>query len=171
MELPESVYRSPGDDPEPATDLVALSTRAVGSDVFSTWFTDKFVPWLHRHVLHRPGRRRQPRTKGAAEAEKGGNEPDDAEQSGETEYQDRILNRFVMSITLLVASLLPTASIIALNYIRPTKWRLIFTLLFSGLFNLCLVLFTDAKRSEIFAVTVGLASVQVVFIGTTAAGS
>lgn len=87
----------------------------------------------------------------------------------ETQYSDRILNRLVLSVTLLVSSLLPTVSIIVLNYIQPTIWRLVFTLFFSIVFNVCLAVFTAAKRSEIFAATVGLASVQVVFIGTTTA--
>lgn len=188
MELPESVYRSPGDDPEPADDLVALSTREVEGDRFSRWFTDKFVPWMHRHVLSRPARRRRKPAAGMTDssAEKGkptngpatGNKKDSGDGDGEdigeeegeeTQYSDRILNRLVLSVTLLVSSLLPTVSIIVLNYIQPTIWRLVFTLFFSIVFNVCLAVFTAAKRSEIFAATVGLASVQVVFIGTTTA--
>jgi hypothetical protein len=195
MELPESVYRSPGDDPEPADDLVALSTREIEGDRFSRWFTDRFMPWVHRHILHRPLRRKRRKAQGVADgagAEKGRHPPSgasntkatgrgkdsgdedmdmDGDEGEETQYSERILNRLVLSITLLVSSLLPTVSIIVLNYIRPTVWRLVFTLLFSVVFNVCLAVFTAAKRSEIFAATVGLASVQVVFIGTTTGGT
>jgi hypothetical protein len=195
MELPESVYRSPGDDPEPANDLIALSTREVEGDRFSRWFTDRFVPWVHRHVLQRPSRRKrrnaqrvadgsgvekgQKDQSGAANKSAPGNGVDsgDGEEDvveddrGETEYSERLLNRLVLSVTLLVSSLLPTVSIIVLNYIGPPIWRLVFTLFFSVVFNVCLAVFTTAKRSEIFAATVGLASVQVVFIGTTTGGS
>jgi len=184
MELPESVYRSPGNDPEPADDLVSLSTREIEGDRFSRWFTDRFVPWVHRHVLQRPSRRKRQTARlaaGGGGVEKGrsgtanktaagsgnGDENVEGEEGEETQYSDRTLNRLVLSVTLLVSSLLPPVSIIVLNYIKKTVWRLAFTLLFSVVFNVCLAVFTAAKRSEIFAATVGLASVQVVFIGTT----
>ena len=83
-------------------------------------------------------------------------------------YPDWRLNRATEVVSIVVSSLLPTASIVALNYIPPSPAiaRLSFILVFSGFFTLCLALFTEARRIEIFAAAVALASVQVVFIGT-----
>jgi hypothetical protein len=64
-----------------------------------------------------------------------------------------------------VASLLPTASIIALYYITNNLHRLIFILLFSAVFTVCFSVFTAATRIEIFLGSIALASVQVVFVG------
>jgi hypothetical protein len=64
-----------------------------------------------------------------------------------------------------MASLLPTASIIALYYIENTLWRLMFILIFSTVFTVCLSIFTAATRIEIFLASLGLASVQAVFVG------
>ena len=88
------------------------------------------------------------------------------------EYPDRRLNRATEVLSITASSLLPTVSIIALNYIpaAPPIYRLAFILGFSGFFTLCLSLFTEARRIEIFGAAVALASVQVVFIGTTGQG-
>ena len=67
---------------------------------------------------------------------------------------------------MVMASALPTTSIIALYFIRTVIWRLVFIILYGGVFSTCLSFFTDAKRVEIFASSVALASVQVVFVGT-----
>ena len=95
-------------------------------------------------------------------------------QGGVTyEYPDRRLNRATEVVSIVVSSLLPTTSIVVLNYIppQPAIYRLAFILAFSGFFTLCLTLFTEARRIEIFAAAVALASVQVVFIGTTGIGN
>jgi hypothetical protein len=67
-------------------------------------------------------------------------------------------------VVIFVASALPTLSIVALYFIASTVGRLIFIVLFSGLFASALGFFTAAKRVEIFTASAALASVQVVFV-------
>jgi len=66
---------------------------------------------------------------------------------------------------MILASFLPTASILALYYINNDVWRIGFIAIFSVVFTACLSFFTAATRIEIFIASLGLASVQVVFIG------
>lgn len=70
------------------------------------------------------------------------------------------------AFVMILASALPTCSIIALYFIHKMIWRLIFIVLFSGVFASALAVFTEAKRVEIFTASVALASVQVVFVGS-----
>lgn len=133
-------------------DLIALSTRANEGDRFTRWFTDKIFPFFHRHLLQRPHK-----------------EEDGLDTM--YEYSEKRLNRATEVVSIVVSSLLPTLSIFALYYIDDATYRLAFILCFSALFAGSLAIFTAAKRIEIFTATVGLASVQVVFIGTTPGNS
>ena len=87
--------------------------------------------------------------------------------SNTTIYKAPNSARIAEIITLMLASLLPTASIFALYYITSPVIRLTFIMLFSAVFTGCLAFFTSAKRMEIFSAAVALAAVQVVFIGTS----
>jgi hypothetical protein len=80
-------------------------------------------------------------------------------------YESLGLNRVARATSMAMASLLPTISIMALYYIDNDLWRIGFIAMFSVLFTVCLSVFTAATRIEIFLASVGLASVQVVFIG------
>lgn len=124
-------------------DLVALSSRRIEIDPFTTWVFEKFNPWWHE--LFKKYRKQS--------------------ADGSYEYDDEKMNRVVVNLTTVLSSLLPTASIFALYYIRSTTMRLVFILLFSLLFSASLAIFTSARRVEIFAAAVALASVQSVFIG------
>ncbi|KAL9115130.1 MAG: hypothetical protein Q9227_000924 [Pyrenula ochraceoflavens] len=128
-----------------APDLVALSSPPFPTDPFTTWFFQRFHPWLHSHL---------PSFLLPATS------PD-----GSYEYSDASLNRFVNNVITVISSLLPTASIFALYYIRSTTWRLVFILGFGVVFSGALAVFTGARRVEVFAAAVALASVQVVFVG------
>lgn len=66
---------------------------------------------------------------------------------------------------MILASLLPTASILGLYHIHSDIWRIGFIAIFSIVFTVCLSMFTAATRVEVFLASVALASVQVVFIG------
>ncbi|KAL8836805.1 MAG: hypothetical protein Q9170_002766 [Blastenia crenularia] len=81
-------------------------------------------------------------------------------------YEDSAFNTSTSVINMVLSSLLPPASIFALYYVHSTVLRLVIVTIFSGTLTACLALFTEAKKVEIFAATVALASVQVVFIGT-----
>ncbi|KAH7134896.1 hypothetical protein B0J11DRAFT_517161 [Dendryphion nanum] len=67
-------------------------------------------------------------------------------------------------ITAVVAALLPIASILVLGWLESLAARFasmsVFNLLVSG----CLILFTDARRLDLFAVSAVFAIVQIVFL-------
>lgn len=127
-------------------DLVGLSARKSEGDIFTAWITDKLLPIYHGWIGYRF------------------KEID--EQTGLSDYKDTKFNRAVDTISVILSSLLPPASIFALYYVHRTPVRLGLIMVFSALLAGCLATFTNAKRVEIFAITVALASVQVVFIGT-----
>lgn len=76
------------------------------------------------------------------------------------------MSKYMGVVVMIVASALPTCSIVALYFIHSPIWRLVFIILFGGVFATALAFFTDAKSVEIFTASVALASVQVVFVGT-----
>ena len=142
MELPETNAWNE----DITNDLVALSARKSEGDVFTSWITEKVMPRYHRRIGYRL------------------KEKD--EHTGLFEYQDTKFNGAANTISIVLSSLLPPASIFALYYVQRTPVRLGLIMVFSALLAGCLAILTNAKRVEIFAVTVALASVQVVFIGT-----
>ncbi|EON62157.1 hypothetical protein W97_01376 [Coniosporium apollinis CBS 100218] len=149
LKVPEDVWELDEDSSTIHHDLVALSQRNVSTDHFTSWVID----WLVVHyakLRYRFSRKKD---------------------GDFTEIDDRKINRAVGTFTTIFGSLLPTASVFALYYIHDTIWRLTFIMLFSCFFSTCLAVFTDARRIEIFAGAVALASVQVVFISTTEGGS
>lgn len=79
----------------------------------------------------------------------------------------KTIDRLVHIFAIVVFSLLPTASIFALYFIPSTIWRLGFIALWSVIFNIALAFFTNASSEQAMAVSVAMASVQVVFVGTT----
>jgi hypothetical protein len=128
------------------TDLVSLSGH-VAPDSFTNLLRSKVVQRFHVLFGHRLLQ-------------------EDAEFGGHM-YRGEVLEKLAFYISILFASLLPTASIIALYYIPIQIWRLIFIGLWSATFSLCLAFFTPATRIEIFMASVALASVQVVFVSTS----
>lgn len=126
-------------------DLVTLNRDFRTRDAFTAFFTGKFLDWWHN--LYKRVRK-----------------PDD-DLDGYM-YTERAMSRWMHAVVMIVASALPTCSIVALYYIHNEVYRLVFILLFSMLFSGALAFFTEAKRVEVFAASVALASVQVVFVGT-----
>ncbi|KAG9236257.1 hypothetical protein BJ875DRAFT_503479 [Amylocarpus encephaloides] len=119
----------------PDSDLLALSSRGeVSSDPFSCWFSEKFVPWFHHIFWHRVKK------------------PQDLE-TGIARYRDDAIHRFTLSITTVVASLLPVLAIIILYCVKSMSTRLGLVGLFTTIFSFSLMVFTNAKRGEIFAAT------------------
>jgi hypothetical protein len=127
-------------------DLVTLNPDFGTQDPFSRFVYTAIVDWWHKIW----SRIRKPEG-----------------DLGEYYYQDKTLSRYISAITMIVASALPTCSIVALYFIQSQIWRLVFIVLFSGVFASALAFFTGARRTEIFMASVALASVQVVFVGTT----
>lgn len=69
-------------------------------------------------------------------------------------------------MTSILASVIPIASIAVLYYVQSMPARFAIIAAFNILVSVCLSGFTNAKRSEVFAVTAAFAAVQVVFVGT-----
>lgn len=89
------------------------------------------------------------------------------EENGLVHYKDTTLSGITRVLTILVSSLLPSASIFALYFVESLINRLGVIMGFSVLFSISLAVFTSAQRIEIFAATAAFASVQVVFVGST----
>ncbi|KAH8593912.1 hypothetical protein B0O99DRAFT_574662 [Bisporella sp. PMI_857] len=122
---------------------------AIGSgrenNVFSTWFSRKFIRWFHHALWHR--------TKKA----------DDIE-SGIFSYKDTTLQRYTLHITTIIACSLPILAIVVLYYVDSMDARLGLVALFTVVFAACLSIFTHTTRVEIFIATSTFAAVQVVFV-------
>lgn len=82
-------------------------------------------------------------------------------------YEDSWFNAVTNNISIILSSLMPPASIFALYYVHSTIVRLSMILIFSMVLTGSLAIFTSAKRVEIFTAAAALASVQVVFVGTS----
>lgn len=147
LEHPEkTIYAVWDDDRKPVQpDLVTLNRDFRTQDAFTGFFTGRLLQWWHYFY-------------------KRFKKPDD-ELDGYI-YTEGAMSRYMRAVIMIVASALPTCSIIALYFIRDEIYRLVFIILFSIFFSGALAFFTEAKRIEVFAASVALASVQVVFVGT-----
>ena len=170
LELPEDVWF---EDLQARhnNDLVDLSSRSGQGDRFTRWFTYRFIPWLHRTILHPP--RAFIYTSSRTDAEAPPSTMAAAADAPLYDYSDTFLASVAEICSIVVSSLFPTVTIFALNYIpqNPPVARLAFITVFSAIFTVAISVFTEAKRIEIFAAVVALASIQVVFIGTNNCGS
>ncbi|KAL2354460.1 hypothetical protein BJ546DRAFT_60568 [Cryomyces antarcticus] len=185
LKHPEDIWAVLPEDKERLhNDLVALSVRNVESDKFTGWVIDslaeplacRFLPWIARSLpLPVPWKNRITlafmvclsssyllRRHRRLTSEQKPIPGDD-----HIEIDDRALNSAAGRFTVVLASLLPTATMFVLNAIHQPSSRLAFVMAFSVVFTMCLAVFTSARRIEIFAAAVSLASVQVVFIGTS----
>lgn len=141
LEHPENIFEQI-DGESMHSDHVTIGHRPVSQDRFTRWMFDRALPWMHGRF--------------------GGSSVDAAFR----EYDDETMDRVIGALVITGASLLPTVSIFALNYIPKTVYRLAFISVFSFMFTVALAFFTNARKIEIFTAAVALASVQVVFIGT-----
>lgn len=76
-------------------------------------------------------------------------------------YEDSKLDLASSLISVIISSTLPVLTIFVLNATETTAARIGFTVLFTAVFSILLVLFTSAKRVEIFAATATLVSLYV----------
>ena len=72
-----------------------------------------------------------------------------------SEYSDAHVYAVLDVINTVVACLLPTSSIIILYFVSRLPVRLGIIVAYEVLFSLCLALFTQARRVEIFAAVAG----------------
>lgn len=68
-------------------------------------------------------------------------------------YRDRTIRRWVNSLSTILASLIPTASILVLYFVQSEFIRLLSIVIFTVLFSLVLTLVARAGRVETFAAT------------------
>lgn len=143
LEHPENIFEQI-DGECMHSDHITIGHRPVSQDRFTRWVFDRALPWVHRHFSR------------------------SSRDAAFSEYDDEAMDRVIGAMVITGASLLPTVSIFALNYIPKTVYRLAFISVFSFLFTVALAFFTNARKIEIFTAAVALASVQVVFISTQA---
>jgi hypothetical protein len=135
------------------SDLIVLSSVQGEADGFTRFIMESVLPRLHRWGLRVPRLWRKPLV-----------------GSGNNAiyvYTDAGLGRVANNFALIVAALLPPLTIVALHFIKNVIAKLGFILGFSAVFTFLLAFFTGAKRTEIFTAAVALASVQVVYVGTS----
>jgi hypothetical protein len=114
-----------------APDLVTLRPRAE-QDSFSKWVVEKALKRFFRYSKRRLERSRVNGMKG---------------------YDDEKFLQITYLITSIIASLIPSISIITLYYIKSTIARLGMLAVFNLLISVCLTAFTTARRADIFAIT------------------
>lgn len=149
-------------------DLVSLHQKP--QDPFTTWISERITPSFHSLVGHffkvcSLKSCRGYRSSVANFFKQKTVEGD--EENGLVHYKDSTLSGITRILTILVSSLLPSASIFILYFVDSLIDRLGVIMGFSVLFSISLAVFTSARRVEIFAATAAFASVQVVFVGST----
>lgn len=113
-------------------DLITLRARD-DEDSFSHWVTNKAVGLLFRCGIERFIK--------------------PSKVHGMVSFSDAVLLRITFWFTTIVASVLPIASITILYYVDSMQGRLAVVGAFDILLAICLVAFTKASRTDIFAVT------------------
>lgn len=81
-----------------------------------------------------------------------------ADGSGVWHYQYQSMVAVLNGITTLLASLLPSTSIFILYFLKDPVARLIAIMVFTTAFSSTLVLFTKARRVDVFAATTAFVS-------------
>ena len=79
-------------------------------------------------------------------------------ESGLYHYKKGNVRAISHLIGILLASLIPAASIFTLYYVKTMEDRLGVILAYSAIFSICLGIFTAARRVEIFAATAAYVS-------------
>jgi hypothetical protein len=114
-------------------DLLALNPT-ISVDPFSRWFTHKFLSWFHHVLWHRVKKPVDP-------------------ESGIVSYKSDAVQIYTSQITTIIASLLPITAILVLYFVNPMGLRLGLISLFTVVFTVCLSIFTDISRAEVFIAT------------------
>jgi type IV secretory pathway VirB2 component (pilin) len=114
-------------------DLLTIKSN-IENDVFSTWFSRKFIHWFHHILWHRIKK------------------ADDAE-SGIVSYEDKTLQKYTSHITTIIASSLPILAIVVLYCVEAMNARLGLTTLFTVVFAVCLSFFTNGTKGDTFIAT------------------
>lgn len=114
-------------------DLMVIRSRAE-EDPFTTWVAETLLSWVYREVwLRIVGRK--------------------VASEGMPLVDNAIILKATSIFTATVASLLPVASVVVLYCVQTMKIRLGLIATFTALFALSILLFTSAKKSDVFAAT------------------
>ncbi|OAL45423.1 hypothetical protein IQ07DRAFT_624468 [Pyrenochaeta sp. DS3sAY3a] len=119
-----------------APDLVTLCPRAK-KDTFSVWAaenTSQLLKWMLKCAC--TGLCLKPSPK-----------------HGVVGYEDTTIYRLTYGITSILASLIPITSIVGLYFVQSMPARLGIIAAFNVFVSICLMVFANAKRAEVFAVT------------------
>ena len=123
-------------EPENTGDLLALAKEAGEQDAFARWIADYplglFHCYIGRHIFKSP--------------------PGD-EESGFVRYSDTKLAHISAGVGTVLASIFPVISVICLTYIESSLLRLGAVGISMFLFSVLLLVFTKARRVEVFAAT------------------
>jgi hypothetical protein len=114
-------------------DLISLRPRA-REDPFSRWAAEHTITKIlsrccARFVKLKPSRKH-----------------------GVVTYKDGTIYRITYWVTVIIAALIPIASIAVLNEVQPMPSRLGIIAAFNVLISVCLIAFADAKRDQVFAI-------------------
>ncbi|KAL8983455.1 MAG: hypothetical protein Q9205_002316 [Flavoplaca limonia] len=120
---------------ETVNDLIALDRRRPSNDALTNLINEKLVPWYHR----RWAQRFKPSPT--------------ADWHGIWQYDQEVLETIANAISTLLASLLPSISILVLYFLSKPVTKLVAILLFSVLFSVILSAVSTARRIEVFAAT------------------
>lgn len=71
---------------------------------------------------------------------------------GAITYKDSTIFKITYWVTVILAALIPIASIAVLNGVQPMSWRLGIIAAFNVLISICLISFADTKRDQVFAI-------------------
>jgi hypothetical protein len=137
-------------DQEYSADLVVLSGSQSEQDRFAQYMSDKIVPLYHRYIGHRM---KKP--------------VPDKDWSAVWEYKSETFVALGNIICMILSSIIPTASILCLCFVRTMVVRLAVISGMSLIFSFVMVVIVQGRRVEVFAATTAFAAVQVVFVGGT----
>lgn len=132
-----NVWGSVIDPHDTSPDLIGIQTR-YKEDSFSTWVAD------HAIILFKCGLARLKKPN---------------KHSGVVGYYESSVLKATFVLTSIIASLLPIASIIVLMVLSPrpmdtaVRAQIGTIAAFNVLISMCLTILTDAKRTDVFAVT------------------
>lgn len=79
-------------------------------------------------------------------------------------YSERHVSRLVTVVTVIAASLLIEAAVVALYLIKNEALRLAMIAVFTSVFAASLALMTDGRRTDIILATAACAAVLVAFV-------
>jgi hypothetical protein len=138
-------------DKEMKDDLLAFREDPPDQDAFTRWMTSWPVSLYHRFWGHKHKRT-------------GGRVID--VETGLVDYHEGRLSKATKLMSTTIASTMPMIAILGLYFEEDLLTRIYIAIGITAAFSAILVVFTDARRVEIFMATAGLAAVEAVFIGS-----